>query len=149
MRGLVNLFVDKQTEKISILVYHVTTIGFYESMGYMKEIDSLDNLKNSVDQYLNYSISKYNDDNIEDVDPFKKTKYKTWNKFFSNNYLIEVSYDMKGKVYEIRLPEREKETKSFGNTIVGFDFQFTKEEYNEKFDDIIRYILDNIRTKQE
>ena len=29
MRGLVNLFVDKQTEKISILVYHVTTIGFY------------------------------------------------------------------------------------------------------------------------
>lgn len=45
MRGLVNLFVDKQTEKISILVYHVTTIGFYESMGYMKEIDNLDNLK--------------------------------------------------------------------------------------------------------
>ena len=116
---------------------------------FLVEIDSLDNLKNSVDQYLNYSISKYKDDNIEDVDPFKKTKYKTWNKFFLNNYLIEVSYDMKGKVYEIRLPEREKKTKSFGNTIVGFDFKFTKEEYNEKFDDIIRYILDNIRTKQE
>lgn len=76
MRGLVNLFVDKQTEKISILVYHVTTIGFYESMGHMKEIDSLDNIKNSVDQYLNYSISKYKDDNIEDVDPLKKRSTK-------------------------------------------------------------------------
>lgn len=149
MQGLINIFIEKSTNKIFILVYHVTTIGFYESMGDMIEIDSLDDLKNSVDQYLNYSISKYKDDNIEDIDPFKKTKYKTWNKFFSNNYLIEVSYDMKGKVYEIRLPEREKKTKSFGNTIVGFDFKFTKEEYNEKFDGIIRYILDNIRTKQE
>ena len=149
MQGLINIFIEKSTNKISILVYHVTMIGFYESMGYMLEIDSLDNLKKSVDQYLNYSISKYKDDDIEDVDPFKKTKYKTWNKFFSNNYLIEVSYDMKGKVYEIRLPEREKKTKSFGNTIVCFDFKFTKEEYNEKFDDTIRYILDNIRTKQE
>lgn len=149
MQGLINIFIEKSTNKISILVYHVTTIGFYESMGDMIEIDSLDDLKNSVDQYLNYSISKYKDDNIEDIDPFKKTKYKTWNKFFLNNYLIEVSYDMKGKVYEIRLPEREKKTKSFGNTIVGFDFKFTKEEYNEKFDGIIRYILDNIRTKQE
>ena len=149
MQGLINIFIEKSTNKISILVYHVTTIGFYESMGDMIEIDSLDDLKNSVGQYLNYSISKYKDDNIEDIDPFKKTKYKTWNKFFSNNYLIEVSYDMKGKVYEIRLPEREKKTKSFGNTIVGFDFKFTKEEYNEKFDGIIRYILDNIRTKQE
>lgn len=149
MQGLINIFIEKSTNKISILVYHVTTIGFYESMGDMIEIDSLDDLKNSVDQYLNYSISKYKDDNIEDIDPFKKTKYKTWNKFFSNNYLIEVSYDMKGKVYEIRLPEREKKTKSVGNTIVGFDFKFTKEEYNEKFDGIIRYILDNIRTKQE
>lgn len=149
MQGLINIFIEKSTNKISILVYHVTTIGFYESMGDMIEIDSLDDLKNSVDQYLNYSISKYKDDNIEDIDPFKKTKYKTWNKFFSNNYLIEVSYDMKGKVYEIRLPEREKKTKSFGNTIVGFDFKFTKEAYNEKFDGIIRYILDNIRTKQD
>lgn len=149
MQGLINIFIEKSTNKISILVYHVTTIGFYESMGDMIEIDSLDDLKNSVDQYLNYSISKYKDDNIEDIDPLKKTKYKTWNKFFSNNYLIEVSYDMKGKVYEIRLPEREKKTKSFGNTIVGFDFKFTKEEYNEKFDGIIRYILDNIRTKQD
>lgn len=149
MQGSINIFIEKSTNKISILVYHVTTIGFYESMGDMIEIDSLDDLKNSVDQYLNYSISKYKDDNIEDIDPFKKTKYKTWNKFFSNNYLIEVSYDMKGKVYEIRLPEREKKTKSFGNTIVGFDFKFTKEEYNEKFDGIIRYILDNIRTKQD
>lgn len=149
MQGLINIFIEKSTNKISILVYHVTTIGFYESMGDMIEIDSLDDLKNSVDQYLNYSISKYKDDNIEDIGPFKKTKYKTWNKFFSNNYLIEVSYDMKGKVYEIRLPEREKKTKSFGNTIVGFDFKFTKEEYNKKFDGIIRYILDNIRTKQD
>ena len=149
MQGLINIFIEKSTNKISILVYHVTMIGFYESMGYMLEIDSLDNLKKSVDQYLNYSISKYKDDDIEDVDPFKKTKYKTWNKFFSNNYLIEVSYDMKGKVYGIRLPEREKKTKSFGNTIVGFGFKFTKEESNEKFDGIIRYILDNIRTKQE
>ena len=38
-------------------------------------------------------MSKYKDDDIEDVDPLKKTKYKTWNKFFSNNYLIEVSYE--------------------------------------------------------
>ena len=34
---------------------------------------------------------------------------------------------MKGKVYEIRLPEREKKTKSFGNTIVGFDFKLSLE----------------------
>lgn len=49
MQGLINIFIEKSTNKISILVYHVTTIGFYESMGDMIEIDSLDDLKNSVD----------------------------------------------------------------------------------------------------
>lgn len=76
MQGLINIFIEKSTNKISILVYHVTMIGFYESMGYMLEIDSLDNLKKSVDQYLNYSMSKYKDDDIEDVDPFKKRSTK-------------------------------------------------------------------------
>lgn len=53
MQGLINIFIEKSTNKISILVYHVTMIGFYESMGYMLEIDNLDNLNNLKNLLIN------------------------------------------------------------------------------------------------
>lgn len=46
------------------------------------------------------------------------------------------------------MPERDKKTKSFGNTVSGFEFKIKKEEFDFQFDDIIKKIMDNLEEYQ-
>ena len=47
-----------------------------------------------------------------------------------------------------RLNSRDKKTKSFGNTVSGFEFKIRKEEFDSTFDGIIKTMLDNLEKYQ-
>ena len=44
--------------------------------------------------------------------------------------------------------ERDKKTKSFGNTVSGFEFKIKKEDFDSQFDGIIKKIMDNLEEYQ-
>ena len=116
----------------------------------MKELINVKNmsyLKKSVEDAIALSLSEYKRD-IEKCNFFKLTKYKTWNKFFSASYVIGITYDDEKLLYRIRMPERDKKTKSFGNTVSGFEFKIKKEEFDSQFDGIIKKIMDNLEEYQ-
>ena len=46
------------------------------------------------------------------------------------------------------MPERDRTTKSFGNTVSGFEFKIKKEDFDSQFDGIIKKILDNLEEYQ-
>ena len=58
------------------------------------------------------------------------------------------TYDDEKMLYRIRMPERDKKTKSFGNTVSGFEFKIRKEEFDSTFDGIIKTMLDNLEKYQ-
>ena len=148
MKGLLNIYIEKNTGEISILTYHVTTIGFSRSIG--KIIDNISNesLKETVIKCIKFSLAEYKSEDKDNHDPFKLTTYKTWNCFFNMHYLIEVVYREELKEYEIVMPERDRITKSFGNNVSGFEFKIKKEEFDSQFDDIIKKIMDNLEKYQ-
>lgn len=148
MKGLINIYIEKNTGKISILVYHVTTIGFSRSIG--KIIDNISNesLKETVIKCIKFSLAKYKSEDKENLDPFKLTKYKTWNRFFYMHYVVEVTYIEENQEYYIKMLQRKKTTKSFGSAVNGFEFKIKKEEFDSQFDDIIKKIMDNLEKYQ-
>ena len=150
MKGLLNIYIyiEKNTGEISILIYHVTTIGFSRSIG--KIIDNISNesLKETVIKCIKFSLAEYKSEDKDNLDPFKLTKYKTWNCFFNMHYLIEFVYREELKEYEIVMPERDRITKSFGNNVSGFEFKIKKEEFDSQFDGIIKKIMDNLEEYQ-
>lgn len=148
MKGLINIYIEKNTGKISILVYHVTTIGFSRSIG--KIIDNISNesLKETVIKCIKFSLAKYKSEDKENLDPFKLTKYKTWNRFFYMHYVVEVTYIEENQEYYIKMLQRKKATKSFGSAVNGFEFKIKKEEFDFQFDDIIKKIMDNLEKYQ-
>lgn len=148
MKGLLNIYIEKNTKDISILILHVTSIGFSRGIGSIIENIDIKSLKERVFRYLMLSLENYKYDKEEFADPFKKTKYKTWNRFFDMHYLIEVIYREELKEYEIAMPERDRRTKSFGNNVNGFEFKIKKEEFDSKFDDVIKKIMDNLEKYQ-
>ena len=148
MKGLLNIYIEKNTGEISILILHVTSIGFSRSMGSIIENVDIKSLKERVFRCLMLSLENYKYDKEEFVDPFKLTKYKTWNRFFNMHYLIEVIYREELKEYEIAMPERDRTTKSFGNTVSGFEFKIKKEDFDSQFDGIIKKKLDNLEEYQ-
>ncbi len=147
MKGLINIYIEKNTKKFSILIYHVTKIGFSRSMGSIIEYINNSSLKQTVYECLKSSLANYQCDDTF-IDPFKKTKFKTWNRFFNMHYVVEVTYREKDEEYEIKMPIREQKTKSFGHAVSGFDFKINKKEYNAEFDNIMKKILDNIEKYQ-
>ncbi|WP_456105443.1 hypothetical protein [Phascolarctobacterium succinatutens] len=148
MKGLLNIYIEKNTGEISILIYHVTTIGFSRSIG--KIIDNISNesLKETVIKCIEFSLDKYKSEDKENLDPFKLTKYKTWNRFFNMHYVVEVTYIEENQEYYIKMLQRKKATKSFGSAVSGFGFKIKKEEFDSQFDDIIKKIMDNLEKYQ-
>lgn len=147
MLGLLDIYIERDTFQISVLVYHINTIGFGEAMKELINVKNMSHLKKSVEDAIALSLSEYKRD-IEKCNFFKLTKYKTWNKFFSAHYVIGITYDDEKLLYRIRMPERDKKTKSFGNTVSGFEFKIKKEEFDFQFDDIIKKIMDNLEKYQ-
>ena len=148
MKGLINIYIEKNTGKISILVYHVTTIGFSRSIG--KIIDNISNesLKETVIKCIKFSLAEYKSEDKENLAPFKLTKYKTWNRFFNMHYVVEVTYIEENQEYYIKMLQRKKATKSFGSAVSGFEFKIKREDFDSQFDGIIKKIMDNLEEYQ-
>ena len=148
MKGLLNIYIEKDTGEISILIYHVTTIGFSRSIG--KIIDNISNesLKETVIKCIKFSLAEYKSEDKENLDPFKLTKYKTWNRFFNMHYIVEVTYIEENQEYYIKMLQRKKATKSFGSAVSGFEFKIKREDFDSQFDSIIKKIMDNLEEYQ-
>lgn len=148
MKGLLNIYIEKNTGEISILIYHVTTIGFSRSIG--KIIDNISNesLKETVIKCIKFSLVEYKSEDKENLDPFKLTKYKTWNRFFNMHYVVEVTYIEENQEYYIKMLQRKKATKSFGSAVSGFEFKIKREDFDSQFDSIIKKIMDNLEEYQ-
>ncbi|WP_462372235.1 hypothetical protein [Phascolarctobacterium succinatutens] len=148
MKGLLNIYIEKNTGEISILIYHVTTIGFSRSIG--KIIDNISNesLKETVIKCIKFSLAEYKSEDKENLDPFKLTKYKTWNRFFNMHYVVEVTYIEENQEYYIKMLQRKKATKSFGSAVSGFEFKIKREDFDSQFDGIIKKIMDNLEEYQ-
>ena len=148
MKGLLNIYIEKNTGEISILIYHVTTIGFSRSIG--KIIDNISNesLKETVIKCIKFSLAEYKSEDKENLDPFKLTKYKTWNRFFNMHYVVEVTYIEENQEYYIKMLQRKKATKSFGSAVSGFEFKIKREDFDSQFDSIIKKIMDNLEGYQ-
>ena len=148
MKGLLNIYIEKDTGEISILIYHVTTIGFSRSIG--KIIDNISNesLKETVIKCIKFSLAEYKSEDKENLDPFKLTKYKTWNRFFNMHYVVEVTYIEENQEYYIKMLQRKKATKSFGSAVSGFEFKIKREDFDSQFDGIIKKIMDNLEEYQ-
>ena len=148
MKGLLNIYIEKNTGEISILIYHVTTIGFSRSIG--KIIDNISNesLKETVIKCIKFSLVEYKSEDKENLDPFKLTKYKTWNRFFNMHYVVEVTYIEENQEYYIKMLQRKKATKSFGSAVSGFEFKIKREDFDSQFDSIIKKIMDNLEKYQ-
>ena len=148
MKGLLNIYIEKNTGEISILIYHVTTIGFSRSIG--KIIDNISNesLKETVIKCIKFSLAEYKSEDKENLDPFKLTKYKTWNRFFNMHYVVEVTYIEENQEYYIKMLQRKKATKSFGSAVSGFEFKIKREDFDSQFDGIIKKIMDNFEEYQ-
>ena len=130
------------------MIYHVTTIGFSRSIG--KIIDNISNesLKETVIKCIKFSLAEYKSEDKENLDPFKLTKYKTWNRFFNMHYVVEVTYIEENQEYYIKMLQRKKATKSFGSAVSGFEFKIKKEDFDSQFDSIIKKIMDNLEEYQ-
>lgn len=147
MLGILEIYIERKTFRLSILVYHTNKIGFGEAIGKIADITDVSCLKKSVEDAMALSLSEYKSDK-EKCNVFIFTKYKTWNKFFDAHYVIQITYDDEKMLYRISMPEREKKTKSFGNTVSGFEFKIRKEEFDSTFDGIIKTMLDNLEKYQ-
>lgn len=147
MLGILDIYIERKTYGLSILVYHTNKIGFGEAIGKITDITDVSCLKKSVEGAMALSLSEYKSDK-EKCNAFKFTKYKTWNKFFDAHYVIQITYDDEKMLYRISMPEREKKTKSFGNSVSGFEFKIRKEEFDSTFDGIIKTMLDNLEKYQ-
>ena len=147
MLGILEIYIERKTYRLSVLVYHINKIGFGEAIGEFADITDVSCLKKSVEDAMALSLSEYKSDK-EKCNAFIFTKYKTWNKFFDAHYVIGITYDDEKMLYRIRMPERDKKTKSFGNSVSGFEFKIRKEEFDSTFDGIIKTMLDNLEKYQ-
>lgn len=147
MLGILEIYIERKTYRLSILVYHTNKIGFGEAIGKIADITDVSCLKKSVEDAMALSLSEYKSDK-EKCNALIFTKYKTWNKFFDAHYVIGITYDDEKMLYRISMPERDKKTKSFGNSVSGFEFKIRKEEFDSTFDGIIKTMLDNLEKYQ-
>ena len=143
MRGYVHIYVDKKTGKISLLKGHKTNVGYGQSMGYLIPTNR-ELLKANVLSCLEDSISAYQQE-VEVTDPFKASPYKTWNKFFKYHDYIPVRYNKEKKIYYISMNRRDEKTRSYMEPLPGCEFTLTEEEFDEKFDEIMDFLISNVK----
>jgi hypothetical protein len=143
MRGSVRIFVNKKDREISLLKQYKTKIGYWTCMSCLIQTDR-ESLKKEVLICIRDSISAYQQE-IEPTEPFKSSPYKTWNKFFKYHDSISCEYDLETEKYCIELWTREERTHSYSSPAPGFEFILTKEEFNEKFDEIMDFLISNVK----
>ena len=143
MRGSVRIYVNKKDREIYLLKQYETKIGYWTVMGYLIQTDR-ESLKKEVLICIRDSISAYQQE-IEPTEPFKSSPYKTWNKFFKYHDSISCEYELQMEKYRIAMRTREEKTHSYSSPAPRFEFILTKEEFDEKFDEIMDFLISNVK----
>ena len=142
MLGGVAVFINKKDREIYLLKEYITKIGYGQSMGYLIHTDR-ESLKSSVLTCIKDSLSAYQKE-IKDVAPLKVSPYKTWNKFFKYHDHISIYYNTKDKTYSITMGERDEKTHSYGSPLPNCEFTLTEEEFDERFDEIMDFLISKV-----
>ena len=143
MRGSVDMYVNKKNKEIYLLKSYKTKIGYWNAMGYLIHTNQK-SLKNELLVCIRESLSAYQQE-VEDTEPFKASPYKTWNKFFKYHDNISVYYDIRDKTYSISMGKRDEKTHSYGSSIPGCEFTLTENEFDEKFDEIMDFLINKVK----
>jgi len=143
MLGCVHIYVNKKDRKISLLKAYITKIGYGQAMGYLIPTKR-EGLKSDVLTCIEDSLSSYQQD-IEATQAFKVSPYKTWNNFFKYHDHISIYFDTKDRTYSITMGERDEKTYSYGNPLPDCEFILTKEEFDEKFDEIMDFLISKVK----
>jgi len=142
MKGSVRIYVDKNTKKIYLLKEYKTSIGFWRVMGDLVSVDR-DVLKKNILACIRESIESYGK-NIEKAEPFRKSPYKTWNRFFKYHSSISCEYDIQTKKYHIALKSSDEKTHSYGRPLPNCEFTLTETEFDERFDEIMDFLISKV-----
>lgn len=62
MKGILDIYIERKTYRLSILVYHTNKIGFGEAIGKIADITDVSCLKKSVEDAMALSLSEYKSD---------------------------------------------------------------------------------------
>lgn len=62
MLGLLDIYIERDTFQISVLVYHINSIGFGEAMKELINVKNMSHLKKSVEDAIALSLSEYKRD---------------------------------------------------------------------------------------
>ena len=142
MRGYASIYVNQKTGELCIVESHVTKIGYNLDMGELIKTTKK-TMKAEIKKALQNSLVAYKID-VPSPDWYKKTKYKTWNKFFKEHQYISCCYDAERKEYNIELAEKETTTHSYGATLPNCSFTISDEDFDEKFDAILEFLLSKV-----
>ena len=142
MRGSVRIFVNKKDREIYLLKEYKTKIGYWTGMACLIQTDR-ESLKKEVLICIRDSISAYQQE-IEPTEPFKSSPYKTWNKFFKYHDYIPVRYNKEKKFYYISMNRRDEKTRSYMEPLPGCEFTLTEEEFDERFDEIMDFLISKV-----
>ena len=146
MIGMVDIHINREEQNVLLQVSHKNTIGFGQTMGDLREV-SYEELKEGVNEGLKTSL-KYYEIDVEATEFWKKTKYRSWKKFFSKHDLISVNYDTEEteeKRYEIFLWEKELTRNAYTTPKKENMFYLSQEEFETKF----YTVFDTLRSRIE
>ena len=146
MIGMVEIFINKEEQNFLLQFLHKNTIGFGQTMGDLIEVP-YEELMEAVQKGLKTSLKYYKVD-VEATEFWKKTKYRSWKKFFSKHDLISVRYnteETEEKRYKIFLWEKELKTNSYTTAKEGNTVYLSQEEFETKF----YTVFDTLRSRIE
>lgn len=147
MIGMLHIHINKDEQTLLLRIFHKTKIGFGECIGNLKEI-SYAKLQEAVKESIQISLKYYKVD-MEGSEPWKNTKYKTWNNFFSKHESISVDYDTEetdARRYKIFLWEKEAKTKSYTTPKDENVFYLSEEEFDKRFYEVFDLLVNRIET---
>ena len=146
MIGMVDIHINREEQNVLLQVSHKNTIGFGQTMGDLIEVP-YEELMEAVQKGLKTSLKYYKVD-VEASAPWKKTKYRSWKKFFSKHDLISVNYDTEETEenrYEIFLWEKELTRNAYTTPKKENMFYLSQEEFETKF----YTVFDTLRSRIE
>ncbi|BEU87585.1 hypothetical protein TAMA11512_10490 [Selenomonas sp. TAMA-11512] len=146
MIGMVDIHINKEEQNFLLQVLHKNKIGFGECIGDLREV-SYEELAEAVQEGLKTSLKYYKVD-VEASEPWKKTKYRSWKKFYSRHELLSVSYnteETEEKRYEIFLWEKELTRNAYTTPKKENMFYLSQEEFETKF----YTVFDTLRSRIE
>ena len=143
MEGSVSIYVNRKDKFLSRGLYYTVPAGFGQTMGGYIPVER-DALKECVMEGLAESLAAYRTER-QASEPWRITKYKTWNKWHRFHQCIKINYDADEKKYRIALLGRDERAHSYVEPEPGCDFLLAEEEFETRFEEIMDFLIDKVR----